>query len=44
MWRLEEVVGDEVLQCLVVGKWAEGCQYFHTLVQRLAEIPSSRLM
>jgi hypothetical protein len=35
--RLEEVVGDTGLQCLVVGRWAEGSQHLHQLVQGLAE-------
>ena len=35
--RMEEVVGDEGLQCLVVGRWAEGSQHLHDLVQKLAE-------
>jgi hypothetical protein len=35
--RLEEVVGEAGLQCLVVGRWAEGSQHLHSLVQGLAE-------
>ena len=35
--RLEEVVGDAGLQCLVVGRWAEGSQHLHNLIQGLAE-------
>ena len=35
--RLEEVVGDSGLQCLVVGRWAEGSQHLHSLVQALGE-------
>ena len=35
--RLEEVVGDVGLQCLVVGRWAEGSQDLHNLVKGLAE-------
>ena len=35
--RLEEVVGEAGLQCLVVGHWAEGSQHLHSLVQGLAE-------
>ena len=35
--RLDEVVGDEGLQGLVVGRWAEGSQDLHTLMQKLAE-------
>ena len=30
-------MGDEGLQCLVVGRWAEGSQHLHNLVQKLAE-------
>ena len=37
MRRMEEVVGDDGLQCLVVGRWAEGSQHLHDLVQKLAE-------
>ena len=35
--RLEEVVGETGLQGLVVGRWAEGSQHLHNLVQGLAE-------
>jgi hypothetical protein len=35
--RLEEVVGDASLQCLVVGHWAECSQHLHNRVQGLAE-------
>ena len=35
--RLEEVVGDTGLRCLVVGRWAEGSQHLQQLVVGLAE-------
>jgi hypothetical protein len=35
--RLEQLVGEAGLQCLVVGRWAEGSQHLHNLVQGLAE-------
>ena len=35
--RLEELVGDTGLQCLVVGRWAEGSQHLQQLVIGLAE-------
>ena len=45
--RLEEVVGDYGLQCLVVGRWAEGSQHLHDLVQKLQGeegLPSDMLL
>ena len=35
--RLEELVGEAGLQGLVVGRWSEGSQHLHNLVQGLAE-------
>ena len=35
--RLEQLVGEAGLQCLVVGRWSEGSQHLHNLVQGLAE-------
>ena len=35
--RLEELVGDDGLQCFVVGRWGEASQHLHNFVQSLAE-------
>ena len=40
--RLEEVVGDAGVQCLVVGRWAEGSQHLHNLAGWQSRARSTR--